>query len=151
VMKEINLYGLVQNVPGDLQKTLFFNDVTFTWNSNLKSFVASGELGIGNIGGQALGRFVNGVVEIQPTKDGGNLNIYLEPAKGVWYFFTYSGSLMEAVSSDKAFNEAIDNVKRSKRFIPAKEGIQKYEYDLSGLNLKTFFLNRIEQAGIYFR
>ncbi|MGM0565725.1 MAG: hypothetical protein ACQESX_03100 [Bacteroidota bacterium] len=151
VVNQVNLYGMVQEVPEKLRNTLFFNDVSFQWNQQLNSFVASGELGIGNVGGEAVGRFVTGVIEIQPTEDGGNLNIYLEPEDGKWYFFTYSGSLMESVSFDKVFNEEIDEVKRSKRFIPAKDGVQKYEYGLSGLNLKEFFLQRIQEAGVRFR
>lgn len=151
VVNQINLYGFLREVPNKLKSTLFFNDVSFQWNRQLNSFIAAGELGLGNIGGEAVGRFVRGVIEIQPTKDGGNLNIYLEPEAGKWYFFTYSGSLMEAVSFDKIFNEEIDDAKRSERFIPAKNGIQKYEYGLSGLNLKEFFLQRIKEAGVRFR
>ncbi|HKK10522.1 MAG TPA: hypothetical protein VJ939_06765, partial [Bacteroidales bacterium] len=149
-MDEINLYGLIREIPDPMEQTLFFSDVTFTWNERLQSLVASGELGLGNLGQRAFGRFVPGVIEIQPTADGGNLNIYLEPVKGVWYFFTYSGTLMEALSSDQAFNTEIDDTKRSKRYIPAKDGRKKYEYDLSGTNLKEFFLRRMDDAGVRF-
>jgi hypothetical protein len=57
---------------------------------------------------------------------------------------------MEALSSDQAFNIEIDETKRSKRYIPAKEGKKKYQYDLSGTNLKEFFLQRISDAGVRF-
>ncbi len=150
VLDEINLSGLIRNIPKPMAKTMFFTDVTFEWNHELQSFIAAGKLGLGNIGDISFGRFVNGVIEIQPTSDGGNMNIYIEPDDGVWYFFTYSGTLMEALSSDQAFNIEIDETKRSKRYIPAKEGKKKYQYDLSGTNLKEFFLQRIGDAGVRF-
>lgn len=150
VLDEINLYGLIRNIPEPMVKTMFFTDLTFKWNPQLQSFISAGELGLGNIGDIAFGRFVDGVIEIQPTPDGGNMNIYIEPDEGVWYFFTYSGTLMEALSSDQAFNTEIGEIKRSKRYIPAKDGKKKYQYDLSGTNLKEFFLQRISDAGVRF-
>ncbi|MFW5974944.1 MAG: hypothetical protein ACOCQ6_01930, partial [Bacteroidota bacterium] len=49
VVDQINLYGLVQEVPEKLESTLFFNDVTFQWNRQLNSLVAYGDLGLGNV------------------------------------------------------------------------------------------------------
>lgn len=149
-LKEVNLYGMLRTVPEPMNQTLFFHDVKFEWNDRVHSFIAAGKLGLGNIGSNVIGRYVNGIIEIQPTPDGGNLNIYIEPEEGLWYYFTYSGTLLEAASSDITFNEKILEVKKSKRYISAKKGKKKYLYDVSGVNLKEFFLQRMEAADINF-
>lgn len=147
-LNEINLSGQPRKVPERLVKTLFFYDVSFTWDNNLGSFVASGPIGLGNLNKDILGRYIPGIIEIQPTKEGGHLNIYLKPTENSWYFFTFSGHTMEVLSSDAAFNTIINELKGKRRKIPSEKGKPRFEFDLAGYNLVTFFTGKMANAGI---
>jgi hypothetical protein len=147
-LNEINLSGQPRKVPERLVKTLFFYDVSFTWDNNLGSFVASGPIGLGNLNKDILGRYIPGIIEIQPTKEGGHLNIYLKPTENSWYFFTFSGHTMQVLSSDAAFNTIINELKGKRRKIPSEKGKPRFEFDLAGYNLVTFFTGKMANAGI---
>ena len=147
-LEDIELYGEPREIFEKLVQSLFFYDLHFKWNNNLKSLIAEGPIGLGNIGEQIISRYIKGAVEIQPTHDGGHLNIYLEPQPGVWYYFSYSEGYMDAVSSDMAFNKRLRDIKDKKRRLKPEEGKPYFEYLFGGVNLKEFFLQRIKKAGV---
>jgi hypothetical protein len=74
-------------------------------------------------------------------RGGDSWSLYLEPAEGQWYFFTYRNGLMSAVSSNKDFNNAIGDTKPEKRVLKGKES---YEYNQATEMSKRNFLRGFE-------
>lgn len=146
-LEDLEMYGEPREIPEKLIQPLFFYDLHFKWNEKLNSLVASGPIGMGNIGEKIISRYVKGAVEIQPTHDGGHLNIYIEPKPGQWYFFSYSDNYLDVVSSEMSFSKRIRDLKQKKRRLKPDDGKPYFEYVLGGVNLKDFFLQRIREAG----
>jgi hypothetical protein len=91
----------------DLQKTFFFTDVTMVWNTPLKTFSSTGELGLRSIDKNLIERRIKGKIEITQKRGGADLVIYLQQPQGSWYFFKYQKGVMAVISSDILFNEII--------------------------------------------
>jgi hypothetical protein len=88
---------------------------------------------------------VNGYVEIIKRRTGDMLNIYLEPESEKWYFLSYSGGTMQALSSNKAFNDKLTGLKEDQRVIKAGDGLPSYQYIISTSDKKTTFLRKMRQ------
>ncbi|MCF8231102.1 MAG: hypothetical protein K9J27_02855 [Bacteroidales bacterium] len=151
IMVEQNLYGEPRKLPKEMEQTMFFTDLKFTWNDDLQSLVAAGKIGLGNMGENVISRYMNGVVEIQPTRQGGTVNIYLEPQQDAWYFFTYTDNYLDVLSSDENFNNRLREMKDKNRRRSAEDGKPPFEFTLGGLNLKEFFLQRISEADVKYK
>jgi hypothetical protein len=103
VIKDLNLYGNIRKMPKELMKTFVFNDVTFRYIPETKTYVSEGYIGISVANGKQVYKYVNGIIELSLRRSGDRLTIYIEPLPNVWYFFTYNNGLMQGLSSRKEF------------------------------------------------
>ena len=75
--------------------------------------------------------------------EAGVLNIYLELTPTVWYFFSYSNGVMQAISSNKAFNEALTVIKDANRSLKAENGQPEYQFIVSTNEKRNTFLRKM--------
>jgi hypothetical protein len=140
---ELNLYGAFKKIPEELRHTLFITELKMAWNNETRSYRSVGPIGIGSIDKTNINRRVNGSMEIIHKRSGDALNIYLEPEKGQWYFFSYSRGLLQAISSYSAFNDAINKVKPEKRVNKMKDK-PDLEYMLSTDRAVKNYLRKLQ-------
>lgn len=148
LMKEINLYGVPKKIPEGLNSRLVFNKVTFSWNDKRHSFISTGPIGIANIKNNALNKYVDGIIEIQPVPMGGNINVFLQVTEKSWYFFSYSNGVMQSFSSDNHFNDILIDTKRNRRVSESKKGEMDYEYVVSTRGKYLTFIRDMKRLGI---
>ena len=144
-LSELNLYGAVKKLPEELKSSFVFSNIKFNWNSTRNSFISSGPISVAMINKQQVGRKMNGLIEIQKKRTGDIVNIFLAPSEQSWYFFSYTRGVMQAISSETAFNDAIKNMKPEKRSAEVKEG-KPYQFMLSTERRKVDFLRKIHEA-----
>ena len=142
---ELNLYGSFKKVPEELRHTLFISELKMVWNNESRSYRSTGTIGISNIDKTNVNRRVKGIVEVVHKRTGDVLNIYLEPENGTWYYFSYSRGLLQAISSNTAFNDAINKVKPDKRVNKEKDK-PDLEYMLSTDRAVKNFLRKMQPA-----
>jgi hypothetical protein len=140
---ELNLYGSFKKIPEELRHTLFLTELKMTWNNDSRSYRSVGQIGIGSMDKTNVNRRVNGIIEIVHKRTGDALNIYLEPESQQWYFFSYSRGLIQAISSNTAFNDAINKVKPDKRVNKVKDK-PDLEYMLSTDRAVKNFLRKMQ-------
>lgn len=144
INNEINLYGSIKKMPAGLNHTLVFTDLRFSWNPNIRSFVSQGPIGIGNIGKNQINKYVNGYVELAKRRTGDIITIYLELKPSQWYFFTYSNSTLQAISSNEDFNGILSGLKESKRTVKSKNEEESYLYIISTPEKRIQFLRKMQ-------
>jgi len=145
LVSEVTLLGSFKKFPDELEKSIVFTDLKMYWNKELKSYISSGPIGIGNIGKRQVNKNVEGIVEIRKRRGGDVLNIYLKQNEDSWYFFTYSRGLMQAVSTNEDFNNPIREEKPAKRKLKVEEkGGMPYQYIISSERKKKVFLSRVQ-------
>src|SRR6185436_3989485 len=142
VTAEINLYGTPRKVPDELQHSIVLTDLKFYWDKATLSFRSRGNIGVGFIGKNAIGRMLTGYFEIQRKRTGDAFNLYLEVNPSTWYFFNYQRGVMQAVSSESKFNDIINNMKEEKRVADEKGGKMPYQYMVATVRKKSDFVRR---------
>jgi hypothetical protein len=143
---DLNLFGSIKNFPDELKKTFFFNDLTFHYNAELKSFLTEGKLGIGNILKAEINRYVDGAIKIEKMRSGGDkLTIYIEPDPSTWYYFEFYRGVMSAVSSNENFNNTIKELKPKSRKQEVEKG-PSFQFNICSPQKRQIFLSKIRSA-----
>ncbi len=146
VISDMNLYGSIRKIPDALKKSFVFNDVKFGYNSQSRSYISQGQIGLGSILGLPLNKYYDGFVEIMRKRSGDILNIYIEIDRRNWYFFSYSSYVMQAISSQTEFNKIIREVKTENRKDEAKKDETAYRFTISTPEKKNGFLRRMRSS-----
>lgn len=144
VETELTLYGYLKKMPEELVHTMVFTDLTLKYNAVTRSYTSVGDIGIGSIGETQINRYVEGKVELIQKRGGDRLTIYLELARGEWYFFEYKAFNMRAFSSNKEWNQIIIDTDSDKRMIKADKDGKQYTYYVSSKAAKKKFLRKFE-------
>jgi hypothetical protein len=121
LITEMNLYGAFKKMPEELRHTLFFTDVKMKWDKANRTFKSVGQIGLGSIDKTSVNKFVNGSVEIVHKRSGDAITVYLEPENQTWFYFSYSRGVMQTLSSQTMFNDAINKLKPEKRVNKEKD------------------------------
>lgn len=145
IANELALYGAPRKVPEYYNKTMVFSHLKLKWEPATHSLVSIGPLHIANIGKTQLNKAVNGFLEIEKTRTGDAVTVYLMPDSKTWYFFTFKNGVMQVLSSSNAFNTSVAEIKPDKRvaFDPERGG--RYEYTLSTKRKMTDFLRKMQE------
>ncbi len=107
--RSLQEYRPLHEAGSELVKSLTFSGVKFKWSAEHKSWYSNGKIGLSNVGGIDANALIDGFVEIRHTQDEGNrINIFLQVASGVWYYFSYEGNRLYTFSSYDNYNNAID-------------------------------------------
>ncbi|MBL0049881.1 MAG: hypothetical protein IPP32_17500 [Bacteroidetes bacterium] len=144
LISQVNLYGSFKKFPDAMEHSIILTDVKMKWNSNTKSFVSDGPIGVGSVFKNQINKFMGGKIELAKKRAGDILTVYLEIDGANWYFFNYQTSLMQAISSDEKFNSIIRDMKADKRKMEVEKGQTQYSYNLSTAAKKTSFLKKID-------
>ena len=146
LISEVSTFGVYRKFPEELDRTLVLSDLKLSWNPDLRSFISSGPIGISNIRKEPVNKYTSGFVEIGKRRNGDILNVYLELTPSVWYFFTYSNGVMQAISSNKGFNDALAAMKDANRRLKVKDGQPAYQYIVSTNEKRNTFLRKMRSV-----
>jgi hypothetical protein len=148
VISEMNLYGRPKHFPDELEKSLFITDLKMYWDPKSKSYISSGQIGIGNVRKTQVNKMVNGWVQLKRKKGGDELNIYLEIDANTWYYFNYTNGIMQVVSSKDDFNNVIKGVKDDDRKQKVESGQKPYQYMLGSSTKRDLFVKKMKQSTV---
>jgi len=142
---EMELVGKFKKFPEQLERTLFLADVWLRYDPESKSYISYGTIGIGSIMKNQVNRYVNGIIEFTKKPNGDDFTIYLELAKDEWYFFNYRNNILQALSSNLAFNDLITEAQKSKSEQNRVDKEAKgFRYTVSTDRKKRDFLRKFE-------
>lgn len=144
LIAQIGLYGSFKKLPSAMENTILFSDVKMKWIEENQSFRSVGKIGVGSIGKTQVNKMVSGYIDIQKKRSGDIFNVYLELDGGVWYFFSYTRSMMQAISSSEDFNNTLMELKADKRRMDVGKGETPFTFMLSTARKKSAFLKQME-------
>ncbi len=143
--RQLGLTGAYEEIPPEWSHTLFFNDLSLRWNQETKSFRYNGKVGIGNIGDIQVNKKVDAYIEFVERGSGDIFDMYLEVDEGTWYYFGYSPGGLQALSSNRTFNQIIMDLKASDRRVRSGLGQPQYVYSLAAQRRLDLFIQRFLQ------
>ena len=141
---ELALYGQIRKLPDLLKQTMIFTDLNLYWDSYTRSYYSKGKIGLGYLGGNTINKYLDGYIQIEPGVAGSTLNMYLSPAPGKYYFFSYKNGIMQVLSSDMAFNEKLETLKPEKRVLNENSDVDYYEFVISTKRKMIDFVREME-------
>ncbi|HEY9115575.1 MAG TPA: hypothetical protein VIN10_12825 [Bacteroidales bacterium] len=142
---ELSLYGQVKKMPDALKHTIIFSEVKLKWDSQTRSFVSQGPIGIGYVNGQQINKYVSGYLQIEKSTSGPAVSFYLKINKAQWYFFTYKNGIMQIISSDNALNDYIETLPGNSRILNENSDVDYYEFVISTRSKSVNFLRDMEE------
>ncbi len=136
--------GELEDIPDTLKRTIMFSDLRLEWNTGTQSFRSIGKIGIGNINGTQINKYLEGYVEIVKKRAKQVIYIYLKIDESTWFFFKYSGGIMSGISSSDKFNEKIakdiESITKGK-----KRNVSDITFNLSTKKVKNEFIKNFTQ------
>lgn len=144
LVSELGLYGQFKKVVDELQHNFVFSEINMYWDTDKKSFISDGAIGLAIMDRKQINRYVNGYIELHKSKAKEELNIYLEIDDKTWYFFSYVNGVMRCISSDPGFNAIITDLKDDKREQKGDKKEGPYTFMLATERAMKKFLSRME-------
>ncbi len=148
LITELSLYGQMEKMPKALDHTIIFSDLKMKWNQDTRSFISYGPIGIGYIAGTPVNKYVNGYVQIEKSRTSSGIDIYLELNDDQWYYLNFRNGILQAISSDMAFNDYLTQVKATKRVLNPGSDTDYYEYVISTRRKVVDFLREMEKVNM---
>jgi len=131
--------------PKEMNYTLAFTDVKFTWDKGHNAYIAKGPIGLGNISKNQINGILEGVILLENGRNSDLLTIYLQTEFGEIYYFHYKNGVMQAYSTNEEFMTTLSEVKDGKRKAPQERGKKPYRYQMAKERAVENFYNRIEK------
>lgn len=145
LISEMELYGSYRRLPQQLEHNIVLTDVSFIWSKENQAYISQGKIGVSNLGGSIINKYLNGYVELKKRKHGGHeLSIYLQASNENWYFFNYRNNFMQAISSNAEFNTAVTETKEEDRIMKVEKGQQTYNFYISTERKKDDFVKKMK-------
>ncbi len=144
MINELALYGQIRKLPDLLKQSMIFTDLNLNWDPDSRSYISTGKIGLGYLGGNTINKYLDGYVQIEPGVTGSALNVYMSSSPDNWCFFSYKNGIMQAMSSDMAFNEKLETIKLEKRVLNPSSDVDYYEFVISTKRKMVEFVREME-------
>ncbi len=138
------LYDSTDKWPAAIKHTLILNNARLKWNHTTKSYRSTGQFGIAAIGSTPVNMMVDGWIEVTRKRSGDMMDVFIEVDRNNWYYFGYNHGVMNMLSSNMGFNNAIGSLSAGKRKMKVKRGEMPYIFILSTNEKMQRFLSRFE-------
>jgi len=129
--KELGLYGVYSEIPGELKHTIFFSSLPLVWVQETRSFRYRGKVDIASIGDVQVNKRVDAYIEFVEKGSGDIFDIYLQVDRNTWYYIAYSPGGLQVLSSNNKFNQLVFDLKANDRKQKVRPGQPKYVYSLA--------------------
>lgn len=146
--EDLLVTGEWKTIPKEIENTLFFPSIKLSWDPVKRSYVGTGTAQLGYVGKYQINKTIRTKIQLIKTSLTTEVRIYLEANPDHWYFFTYNGAAMSALSSDETFNSIINDTPRKERETQTKSG-KVYTYRLATPAEKRNFIRGLELGDEY--
>lgn len=143
ILTDINLTNVpfregYQRLLQRTENSIVFTNTTFQWEAKKQKYQSIGKIGVRNIMNIPVNKMVDGYIEITNAIGADDeIEIYIEINKDTWFYFYYFEGIMQALSSETDFNDAVkENTDMTKR----KNALN--EIELANPIIKNNFVKR---------
>lgn len=140
---QIMLYSNEAKLPKTTQHTLLLGKVKLQWHTESGSYLNYGKIGIATINNKPVNKYVDGYLQILKRRSGDLMKLYFKLPNNNYYYFTYSRGVMQTLSNNSSFVEAIKSIKNKKRKLKTSRGQTPYRYIIATEQNLSQFLRTI--------
>jgi hypothetical protein len=135
-------------LPPELQYTLCFTDIEFTWDTPSRSYIANGKANLGWIKDQAVDRLVDVKALISRSRGGNSFEIHIQADPDTWFFYSYNNGKMLVLSSSETFNKGIQTLDIDERKMKTGLGQDNYVFQIGSNNRLNKFVSFFEKSEV---
>lgn len=124
---------------------LLFSNLDLKWDPDYQSFISSKpKVGVGAIDGTMINKELTCFVEFKmPTNEDDRFYVYIKSPSEYYYFFGYKQGVLNVVSNNVRFNDAVLALKKKEAIIKMDDG-ELYEIQPVNPGTAEQFVNRIK-------
>ena len=125
--------------------TFLMSGMDMQWDAlNQSFFTTTDKINLISLNGANVNNVLTGYLQIKLTGNGNDrLYFYLKSPSGNYYYFGFNQGILNTVSNNPIYNEAVIGLKKKERVIKLK-GDDVYEIQVAGEGTPTHFVNRIK-------
>ena len=138
--------GILEFPKGYNNQLLMFGRTPMKWDFDYQSFVSTKEKNfLISFNGEKVGRALKSYIEYKmPSNNDDRLYVLFVAPNDYYYFFGYKQGVLNMVSNNQRFNDAVEGLKDKERKYKKKD--EEYEIQLVEPSSATSFINRIKAA-----
>ena len=140
---QIMLYANEAKLPASTQHTFVLGNVKLQWHTETGSYLNYGKIGIATINNKPVNKYVEGYFQLLKRRSGDLMKFYFELPNNEYYYFTYSRGVMQTLSNNQDFVDAIQNIKKKARKQRTPRGETPYRYIIATEQNKTQFIRNM--------
>lgn len=127
--------------------TFLFSRLKLKWNTDYQSFVTTDKsIGLATLNGENINRRVEAYIEFKmPSNNDDRLYIYIKSPSDLYYFFGFKQGILNVVSNNPAFMEALRGLKGKDKVTKMPDG-KTYEIQEVEPGTAQRFLRRAQAA-----
>ena len=142
---DLELTDAFKKLPKPMNYPLVFTNVKFVWDDKISSYIAKGNLGLGNIYENQVNTVLDGYIVLKKGKRKYELTIYLQTDFYDTYYFNYKNGVMKVFSTtNDNFNNIIKEVSDDKKRAKQENGKKPYRYQLASESIVEKFYNQMQ-------
>ncbi|HAF28892.1 MAG TPA: hypothetical protein DCG75_07575 [Bacteroidales bacterium] len=138
---QLMLFANDAKLPKSTQHTFLLGNVKFKWNTETGSYLNYGKIGIATINNKPVNKYVEGYLQILKRRSGDLMKFYFELPNNNYYYFTYSRGVMQTLSNNEDFVNAIQSIKNKARKLKTPRNQTPYRYIIATEQNKVQFLS----------
>ncbi|MEI6348616.1 MAG: hypothetical protein WCP69_11780 [Bacteroidota bacterium] len=116
-----------KKVPSKLMNTFLISDMKLKWNSEQKSFISYGDIGIALLGKNQVNKYVPGIIQIKKNRSRDDLYMYFKIDE-TEFFFQFKSNTMSIYSTDNDFMKKMTAMKSDERRSKSDKGKPSFDY-----------------------
>lgn len=132
-------------IPQDFPANMVFSDVNWYWDDQEGTFKNIDRVGMMVLGNKGVALKTKAYLEVAPRGDRTFVNVYIEAANGIWYYFRYLEGVMSVQSSDPVFIENFRLTSESDKVVKKGKNNIVFYLEEPNSNMKDNFVARIEE------
>ena len=141
---QIMLYSDEAQLPEKTQHTMLLGNLKLKWFTENGSYLNYGKIGIATINNKPINKYVDGYFQLLKRRSGDLMKFYIQLPNNHYYYFTYSRGVMQTLSNNQDFVDAIQNIKNKARKLKTPRGETPYRYIIATDQNRVQFLRSMQ-------
>ncbi|NOQ24577.1 MAG: hypothetical protein GQ564_04370 [Bacteroidales bacterium] len=141
---QILLHSNEAKLPKSTQHSILLGKVKFNWHTETGAYLNYGKIGISTINNKPINKYVNGYLQILKRRSGDIMKFYFELPNKDYYYFSYTRGVMQTLSNNEDFVNAIQNLKKKARKLKTPKKQTPYRYIIATEQNKVQFVRKMK-------
>jgi len=140
---QLMLYSNEAKLPRSTQHSMLLGNIKFKWYTENGMYLNYGKIGIATINNKPINKYIDGYIQILKRRSGDIMKFYFELPNKDYYYFSYTRGVMQTLSNNEDFVNAILEIKKRKRKLKTSRKETPYRYIIATEQNKVQFLRNI--------